>query len=156
MKLWPQAPVAPGKIATAQCPNCGAYGEQTGSLWRDLRTGKTFNHTSVLESQTAGLIVAASFIIASIAVTWLLGPDTLWLALIVSGILALATIAFVIGRRVGREAHAARVLTYRCVRCLHQWDQQDGKPPPRYNEAQEILEDYRAVFGSGRGDDGGT
>jgi hypothetical protein len=153
MKLWPQPPNQPVKIEPAQCPNCGAYGEHTGSLWRDLSTGATFQQTAVLGAETTGVIAIASLIAAVACVTWLFGPDSLWLALILGGILALSVISLATARRVSREAHAILILRYKCVRCLHEWDHQEGKPPPRHNEAQEVLADYRAVFGDAKGQD---
>ena len=153
MKLWPQPPNRHVKIEPAQCPNCGAYGEHTSSLWRDLSTGATFQQTAVLSVETTGVIAIASLIAASVAVTWLFGPDSLWLALILGGILALSVISVAIARRVSREANAILILRYKCGRCLREWDHQEGKPPPRHNEAREVLADYRAVFGDAKGKD---
>jgi hypothetical protein len=148
MKLWPQAPAQPPRDTSAQCPNCGAYGDQIDVLSRDLRTGATYRPAALLDAQATGIIFVASVVVSYIFVTWLVGPDSLWPVLITSVILTLVVIGVWTVRHINREAHAIRILRYKCARCLHEWDQQEGKPAPRFNEAQEVAEDYQAVFGT--------
>ncbi len=149
MKLWPQPPASahPSQLSPTQCPNCGAFGNYVGMLWRDLRTGKTYRQMGALDAQVTGTIFVASVLVSYLGVTWLFGPDSTWLILITAGILSLTIIAAWTAHRVSRETHAVRIFTYRCTRCLHQWTQQEGKPTPRFNEAWEIQQDYKAVFG---------
>jgi hypothetical protein len=154
MKLWPQPPASPARIEPARCPRCGASGEYRDSYRRDPRSGHTFRQSSTLSTEIVGIIALASLIAASALVTLLLGPGSLWPTLLVGGILALAVTSVLVARRTRREIHAVRVLTYKCARCLHEWEQQEGKPPPRPNEAMEVLEDYRAVFGGTKEDTG--
>lgn len=146
MNLWPQEPDPPKPDLTALCPNCGTPSDPIASTWRDWHTGETFHPTTVLEPRTTAIIAILSLFGATFAANLLLGPDSLLVGLITGGILALAIITILVWRSTTRQAHATRILRYKCPRCLHQWDQQEGKPPPPHNEARQIREDYEALF----------
>lgn len=150
MKLWPEAPtIKPRELSSTQCPNCGAYGSHIGTSWRDLRSDQIYtDKRTAVGAQATGILFLFSTSVSYAVVTWLLGPDALWLALIAGGIVTVAILGVWMARGVRREIHSVRIFRYKCDRCLHEWDQQEGKPPPRFNEAREILEDYRAVFGT--------
>lgn len=156
MKLWPDAPPEPGRLAEAQCPNCGSYADPVGSMRREWSTGRTFEQSTALDRQTSSIVLLVSVLGGALLGNLLPGGAGLWIGLTVGVILALAAIGWTVARNVSREARSSRVVVYKCRRCLHQWEQEEGKPAPRYNERQEILADYRASYReheAGNGDD---
>jgi hypothetical protein len=148
MNSWSEPARLQNSTILADCPNCGADGAPIGAIWREWKTGRTFRYADGLETRTSSSIVAGFAIGTSIIASWLLGPDFIWWGLGLGVILALVLITILVYRNVQRSTRAYRILKFKCRRCLHQWEQEDGKPPPRYNERQEILADYRSAFNS--------
>jgi hypothetical protein len=148
MNRWPQPPRLQNGLASADCPNCGYDGAPIGSTWREWKTDRTFWHGDVLQTQTSNFILVGLGLGTGLVANYFLGPDAFWLGLGLGVILALVLITILVYRNVQRSTRAYRILKFKCRRCLHQWEQEDGKPPPRYNERQEILADYRSAFNS--------
>ncbi len=148
MNRWPQPPLLQNGLASADCPNCGADGAPIGSTWREWKTGRTFRSADVLDSQASNIILVGFALGTGIIANWFFGSDYFWWGLGLGVILALVLITVLVYRNVSRSTHAYRVLTFKCRRCLHQWEQEEGKPPPRYNERRQILADYRSTFNS--------
>lgn len=146
MTSWPQPPSLHDDSGYADCPNCGGSGTSIGFAWRDRKTGQTFYNADVLETRASSVIVLGFAVGLGLLANWLLGPGAVWWGAGAGVILALVLITVLVYRNVQRSALAYKVTKYKCQRCLHKWEQSEGKPVPRYNERQEILADYRASF----------